>query len=70
MENKVIVIASNIGRENEQITITDSFNLIKQGISNPLITMSTLLIVGNSNTIKTKNNLVLTPRGYLNKYKI
>jgi precorrin-3B methylase len=32
--------------------------------------MSTLIIVGNSNTTLTKNGLVLTPRGYLNKYNM
>jgi precorrin-3B methylase len=32
--------------------------------------MSTLLIVGNSTTRLTKNNLVLTPRGYLKKYAL
>jgi precorrin-3B C17-methyltransferase len=70
-EEKIIIIASHIGREDkEKITITNSTKLIKDGIENPLISMSTLLIVGNSTTRLTKNNLVLTPRGYLQKYAL
>jgi precorrin-3B methylase len=32
--------------------------------------MNTLLIVCNSTSRLTKNGLVLTPRGYLNKYDL
>ena len=32
--------------------------------------MNTIIIVGNSSTKLTKNNKVLTPRGYLNKYDL
>jgi len=68
--NKLIVIASNIGRENEQISITTSSKLIQAGVNNELISMSTLLIIGNSTTRLTNNKFILTPRGYLNKYDL
>jgi len=68
---RVVVIASNVGRnDKEKIVITDSFDLIEQGLNHPDITMNTLLIIGNSTTKLTKNNLVLTPRGYLKKYDL
>jgi len=69
-KNKIAIIASNVGREKEQITITSTNELITLGINNDKISMSTLIIVCNSNTKLTKNNLVLTPRGYLNKYDL
>ncbi len=67
-EERVAIIASHVGRDKEKITITDTTDLIKQDINHPEITMSTLIIVGNSQTRLTTNGLVLTPRGYLNKY--
>jgi len=68
-DNKIVIIASNVGREaKEKITITDTKELIAQGIEHPDITMSTLLIICNSTTRLTSNGMVLTPRGYLNKY--
>ncbi len=69
-DNRVIIIASHIGREKEKIKITDSKELIEKGEQNEDISMSTLLIVGNSTTKLTKNSLVLTPRGYLKKYNL
>lgn len=68
VENRIIIIASNVGRDKEQITISNSEELIALDIDNPLVSMSTLLIVCNSNSYLTKNGKVLTPRGYLNKY--
>ena len=69
VEERIAIVASNIGRdEKEKITITTTTELIKQDIQNPLVSMSTLIIIGNSNTKLTKNGLVLTPRGYLKKY--
>jgi len=50
VENRLVVIASNIGRKNEEITITDSQNLIDMGLSNKNISMSTMILVGNSQT--------------------
>ncbi len=67
-EERIAIIASNIGREKEQITITTTSDLIAQDIEHQAVSMSTLIIVCNSNTKLTKNGLVLTPRGYLDKY--
>lgn len=66
--NRVVVIAKHIGREEQSVVVTDSEDLINQGLEHPELGMSTLIIVGNSTTKLTKNGLVLTPRGYLNKY--
>jgi len=70
VEDKIIIIASNVGREKEDITITTSEDLITQGVDHPKVTMSTLIIVCNSNSKLLLNNKVLTPRGYLNKYEL
>ena len=69
-EERIAIIASHVGRDKEKITVTTTTDLIEQDIEHPEITMSTLIIVGNSQTRHTSNGLVLTPRGYLNKYKI
>ncbi len=66
--DRKVVIASNVGRPKEKITIIDASDLIEQGLEHPDVTMSTLILVGNSNTRFTKNGLLLTPRGYLKKY--
>ena len=63
-----VIISSNIGRDSEKITIINIEKLINTGVKNKLLSMSTMLIIGNSSTQLTKNNLVLTTRGYLNKY--
>jgi precorrin-3B C17-methyltransferase len=68
--DRVVVVASNVGREDEKIAITTSKKLVDNGTQCPDITMSTMLLVGNSNTKVTKSGLVLTPRGYLNKYDL
>ncbi len=66
-DERIAIIASHVGREEkEKITITNTKELISKDIENPLISMSTLIIVGNSNTHLTKNGLVLTPKSYLN----
>jgi len=67
---RVAIIASNVGRDKQQVTIADTKELVAQGLEHPQVTMSTLIIIGNSTTRLTKNNLVLTPRGYLNKYEL
>lgn len=59
---KIAIIASHIGRDKEKITITTTTDLIKQDLSHPNITMSTLIIIGNSQTRLTSNGLVFTPR--------
>jgi precorrin-3B C17-methyltransferase len=69
-EQKIVIIASNVGREKEKITITTTDDLIKQGLDHENVSMSTLIIVCNSSTRLTKNGKILTPRGYLNKYNM
>ncbi len=68
VDEKIAIIASNVGREKEKVTISTTSDLIEQGLAHPDVSMSTLIIVCNSNTKLTKNGLVLTPRGYLSKY--
>jgi precorrin-3B C17-methyltransferase len=68
--NRVAIIASNIGREDETITVVDTNELIEKSIENELLSMSTMILIGNSSTRMTKNGKVLTPRGYLNKYDL
>jgi len=70
IDERIAIIASHVGRDKEKITITTTTDLIAQDINHPEITMSTLIIVGNSQTRLTSNGLVLTPRGYLNKYEM
>ncbi|PPK62849.1 precorrin-3B C17-methyltransferase [Malaciobacter marinus] len=70
-ENRIAIIASNVGRvEKEKITITTAQDLINKDIEHEAVSMSTLIIICNSNSKLTKNNQVLTPRGYLNKYEL
>ncbi|ACV24987.1 precorrin-3B C(17)-methyltransferase [Methanocaldococcus fervens] len=68
--NYVIGIVKNAGRDKEEALITN----FKEFYSNldkylEFIDMNTILIIGNSST-KAINNKMITPRGYLNKYKI
>jgi len=70
VEERIVIIASNVGREKENITITTSTDLISQSLEHPEVTMSTLIMVCNTTSKLTKNGLVLTPRGYLNKYEM
>ncbi len=69
VDERIAIIAQNIGRdEKEDITITTTTELIEQDIAHEKVRMNTMIIICNSNTRLTKNGLVLTPRGYLNKY--
>jgi len=61
-EERIAIIASHVGREKEKITITTTSDLITQDLEHPDVTMSTLIIIGNSQTRFTSNGLVLTPR--------
>jgi len=63
-EERIVIIASHVGRPKEKITITNTNDLVSQDIEHPEVTMSTLIIVGNSQTRYTSNGLILTPRGY------
>ena len=55
-------IVSRATREGEEITITDLENMLSYTID-----MQTVIIVGNSRTF-THGSLLVTPRGYLDKY--
>ena len=70
IDERIVIVASNVGRDSEKITVTNSTDLIQKDIKNELVSMSTLIIVCNSSTRMTKNGLVLTPRGYLKKYEL
>jgi len=63
-EERIVIIASHVGRDKEKITVTTTTDLIAQDIEHPEVTMSTLIIVGNSQTRLTTNGQVFTPRGY------
>jgi precorrin-3B C17-methyltransferase len=63
IEERIVIIASNVGRPKEKITVTTTTDLIAQRLSHPKITMYTLIIVGNSQTKLTSNGLIITPRG-------
>ena len=63
-KERIAIIASNVGRDKEKITITTTTDLIEQDIEHPEVTMSTLIIIGNSQTRHTSNGQVLTPRKY------
>jgi precorrin-3B C17-methyltransferase len=69
-EERIAIIASHVGRDREKVVVTTTSDLIAQDITHPEITMSTLIIIGNSQTRVTTNGLILTPRGYLNKYEM
>lgn len=71
VEERIAIIAQNVGRDaKEDITITTTTELIEQDIAHEKVGMNTIIIICNSQTKLTKNGLVLTPRGYLNKYDI
>ncbi len=64
-ENTPVGYIKNAGREGEQITITTL------GAFDPeQIDMLTIVIIGNSSTFISKDNKLITPRGYYNKYEV
>jgi precorrin-3B C17-methyltransferase len=70
--NHVVGIVKNAGRDGEDYKITtlnELINNLEQYMT--YIDMNTTLVIGNSNTKIVKNitNKMITPRGYLNKYK-
>ena len=70
VDERIVIIAKDVGRDaKEDITITTSTELIKQDIQHEKVGMNTIIIVCSSTTKLTKNGLVLTPRGYLDKYE-
>ena len=68
--NRAVVIARDLGRENQMIKIITAQELIEAGVQNEDVNMSTTLLIGNSTTKLTSDGRVLTPRGYLNKYEL
>ncbi len=69
-QDSIVVLGSNLGREKQEISIITVKELIALGVETKTIGMSTTILVTNSTTKLTKNALVLTPRGYLNKYDL
>jgi len=69
-ENRIIVVARDLGRSDQTIIITTAKELVHAGVENSEVNMSTTLLIGNSTTKLTKDGRVLTPRGYLNKYEL
>jgi precorrin-3B C17-methyltransferase len=67
---RIVVIARDLGRENQMIRVIESSELIVAGVENEEVNMSTTLLIGNSTTKLTRDGRVLTPRGYLNKYDL
>ena len=68
--NTPVVVATNLGREDQNINIITAKELIDAGVQNEAVTMSTTILIGNSTTKLTQDGRVLTPRGYLNKYDL
>jgi precorrin-3B C17-methyltransferase len=58
-EERVAVIASNVGREKEKISILTTKELVHAGNENPLIGMATLIIIYKQNSIVTSKGLVM-----------
>ena len=69
-KNYIIGIVKNAGRDKEEILITN-FKEFYDNLEKYLefINMNTIIIIGNSST-KVINGKMITPRGYLDKYKI
>lgn len=69
-KNYIIGIVKNAGRDKEEILITN-FKEFYDNLEKYLefIDMNTIIIIGNSST-KVINGKMITPRGYLDKYKI
>jgi len=68
--SRPVVIAKDLGREDQNIQIITVKKLIEAGVNTTDVNMSTTILIGNSTTKLTKNGKVLTPRGYLSKYDL
>ena len=62
-KSTVVAIAKNIGRDDEEYVLTTLEQMLNYDID-----MSTIVIIGNSNTF-IKNGKMITPRGYKGKYE-
>lgn len=58
-DERVVIIASNVGRAKEHITLSSTKELIQQGNENPLIGMATLIIICKQNSVVTLSGLVI-----------
>jgi len=65
-----VVVARDLGRKSQMVKVITAKELIDAGVANEDVNMSTTILIGNSTTKLTKNQKVLTPRGYLNKYDL
>ena len=61
-KSTVVAIAKDIGRDDEEYVLTTLEQMLNYDID-----MSTIVIIGNSNTF-IKNGKMITPRGYKGKY--
>jgi precorrin-3B C17-methyltransferase len=69
-KKRVVVIGRDLGRGKQMIKVIDSDELVRKGVENEDVNMSTTILIGNSTTRLISGNRVLTPRGYLNKYDL
>ena len=65
-----VCVATDIGREDQNVRIIDAATLVSMGVETKEIDMSTVILVGNSSSRFTSNGKILTPRGYLDKYEL
>ncbi len=63
-----VCVATDIGREDENVRLMDAATLVLMGVETKEIDMSTVILVGNSSSRFISNGKILTPRGYLDKY--
>lgn len=63
-------VATDIGREDQNVRIIDAATLVSMGVETKEIDMSTVILIGNSSSRFTSNGKILTPRGYLDKYEL
>lgn len=59
-EERVVVVASNVGREKEKISLLTTKQLVQAGNENPLIGMATLIIICKQNSVVTPKGLVIS----------
>lgn len=60
VEERVAIVASNVGREKEKISVLTTKQLVEAGNENPLIGMATLIIICNQHSALCSNGLVLS----------
>lgn len=58
-EERVVVVASNVGREKEKISLLTTKQLVQAGNENPLIGMATLIIICKKESMVSSSGLVI-----------